>query len=605
MVMEKLRNSTKLILWIVVFAFVGWLFFQLGARISGQRKLKPWQKGIIAEIEGIKIDYKNFEARVNYAVQETLALRENKNLTEDEIRRIRETEFNKLLEDIRWAKFTQEKRHMNIQDGTIYQIILRNPPPEIRNDTSFYTDGKFDYDKYRQVLQDPRAAQYFASYGYRIKLQIPKEWTIEDILAAIDFSDAELWNLYKRENTRVKVKYIAIFTREIPDSLVSISDEDVKKYYEDHKEKFKEQPKAALKLVQFEVKPTSDDTLTIRDRLETALEILKEGGSFDELIKDYSEDDGDFGWVKKDDRRTGELFEKLKDKKVGDVVGPVTYERGMYLFKIEKKLRDSIKVKDIFVAIVPSEATKQEVYEKAKEFVDLAKKKGFEEATKELNIKIFDTGEFSQEAIFIPYIGFRNQIVRHFIKTSKEGDVSDVFHLYNRYLVLYLYEKQDERVPAFQEDNIKEKAKKLYILSQKLNIVKENLNHADSLIKAGLPMDSIPKKLSVKVHVAETGYFTWKSPPDQIVGYNPEFNGVAFSLKPGSVSKPFIAEPQGGYIIKCLDVKEPTKEDFERNKTRLAQSLRSEILNIIFREWQEHFSSLEDIKDYRNYIYIY
>jgi len=28
-------------------------------------------------------------------------------------------------------------------------------------------------------------------------------------------------------------------------------------------------------------------------------------------------------------------------------------------------------------------------------------------------------------------------------------------------------------------------------------------------------------------------------------------------------------------------------------------------LNYIFREWQEDFFSLEDIKDYRNYIYIY
>ena len=518
MVMEKLRNSTKLILWIVVFAFVGWLFFQLGARISGQRKLKPWQKGIIAEIEDVKIDYKNFEARVNYAIQESLALRENKNLTEEEIKRIREAEFNKLLEDIRWAKFTQEKRKMNIQDGTIYQIILRNPPPEIRNDTSFYTDGQFDYEKYKQVLQDPRAQQYFAAYGYKIKLQIPKEWTIEDILAAVDFSDTELWDIYKRENTSVKVKYLAIFTREIPDSLIPLNDEDIKKYYNEHKEKFREQPKAALKLVQFEIKPTIDDTLTIRDRLETALEILKEGGKFEELIKDYSEDDGDFGWIKKDDRRTG---------------------------------------------------------------------------------------EFSQEAIFIPYIGFRNQIVKHFIKTGKEGEVSDVFNLNNRYLVLYLYKKQGKRIPAFNEDNIKEKAKKLYILSQKLHIVKENLNRADSLIKLGLSMDSVPEKLMVKAHVAETGYFKWETPPDQIIGYNPEFNGVAFSLRPGLVSKPFVTEPHGGYIIKCLDKKEPTREDFEKNKIQLVQSLRSEMLNYIFREWQEDFSSLEDIKDYRNYIYIY
>ena len=52
MVMEKLRKQTKLYLWIVVGAFIGWIFFQLGENIAMRRKLKPWQRGILAEVDG-------------------------------------------------------------------------------------------------------------------------------------------------------------------------------------------------------------------------------------------------------------------------------------------------------------------------------------------------------------------------------------------------------------------------------------------------------------------------------------------------------------------------------------------------------------------------
>ena len=60
MIMSKFRKRMKLIFWIVVFGFVAWLVFEVGANILGIRIIKPWQRGILAEYKNGKITYNAF-----------------------------------------------------------------------------------------------------------------------------------------------------------------------------------------------------------------------------------------------------------------------------------------------------------------------------------------------------------------------------------------------------------------------------------------------------------------------------------------------------------------------------------------------------------------
>lgn len=130
-----------------------------------------------------------------------------------------------------------------------------------------------------------------------------------------------------------------------------------------------------MKIAVFKVEPLAEDTALAQERISTALEIYKQGESFENLIRDFSEDSGEFGWIKRTDTKFDTIYNAIAPLKVGEVAGPLRFREGFYLFQLTERTKDSIKVRDIYVAIRPSENTFAEAYRKAQEFQQSARKK--------------------------------------------------------------------------------------------------------------------------------------------------------------------------------------------------------------------------------------
>ncbi|MGB9824691.1 MAG: peptidyl-prolyl cis-trans isomerase [Candidatus Hydrothermia bacterium] len=606
MFMQKLRSSTKTILWIVVIAFILWLFFELGAALTGLGgQSKPWQKGIMAEIEGVKVNYADFERMVSYAIQETLRTRPNKNLTPDELQNIRDYNFYEVVRKIKLSKFDEKYRNLVFSTNLFSQILLINPPQEVLKDSNFYTNGQFDRNKFAEVLNDPRNRDWVINQIYRIRLDLLQELTGQDLALSFNASQVERAELYKIDNTRFKVKYIGMKVYQIPDTAIPVELKDLQEYYKKNKDKFKLPPRAAMKIAQFKVEPSPEDTATALERAKTVVDVYKQGESFENLIRDFSDDSGEFGWIKLKDTKFDTIINAVQGLKVGEVAGPIKFRSGFYIFQVVEKARDSIKLKDVFVAIKPSENTYSEVYRKAQEFLELARKKGFEKAAKELNVELLDTQEFNVEGFFIPYVSLRNEAVKKFVKESRKGKVSDVIKDEDTYKVFYLYYKDKGRIPEFEDNEVRGRIKGMYLTDKKLEIIKKELSKAYALLKQGVEMDSIPSKLSYPCVVEETNYFTAKTIPSPFIGRDIKFSGFVYSLKDtGKVYGPYISYPAGGYIVKLLERVEPGKEEIERNsKYTVGQYQR--IWDFTYREFMQKFFDITDIKDYRNYFYSY
>lgn len=607
MFMQKLRTSTRTILWIVVIAFFGWLFFELGSAVAGLggNKGKPWEKGIVAEIDGVKINYSDFEKMVSFAIQETLRTRPNKNITPEEIRAIRDYHFYDLVRKIKWSKLDQEYRKIDFSNDVYTQILVMNPPAEILADSNFYTDGKFDQNKYIEVLKDPRNRDYLISQLYKIRSDLVQELTLQDVALSFNISNREREENYRLENTRFKIKYLGIRSYQIPDSLIPVELKDLQAYYKKNKDKFKRPPRAAMKIVAFEITPSAEDSASALERVNTAFEIYKQGESFDNLIRDFSDDTGEFGWIKRADTKFTEIYNALLSLKVGEVAGPFRFQEGYYLFQVVDKAKDSIKVRDIYAAIRPSENTYAEAYSKAQEFLKQAKKKGFEKAAKELNLEALDTQEFNIEGFFIPYVGFRNEVVKRFVKESKKGTISDVIKDEDAYKVFYIYKKDKGIIPDFEDNEVRGRIKGMYIADKKIELINKELEKAYTLIKQGVEMDSIPSKLSVPCVVETTSYFTAKTVPSFFIGKDIKFSGFIYNLKePGKIYGPFISHPNGGYIVKILERVEPNPDEIKTYAKYMTGSY-GRIWDLTFREFQQRFVDITDIKDYRNYFYQY
>lgn len=606
MFMQKLRASTKIILWVVVIAFVLWLFLDLGASLTGLGGgQKKWEQGVLAEVNGVEIKYTDFENMINNSVQETLRNRVNKNLTPEELQRIREYSFYDVVRKIKWSQFDENYRKMNFTNDVYTQILVMNPPQEILNDSLFYTDGKFDQNKYIEVLQDPRNRNYVLTQLMNIHVDLVQELTIQDLALSFSIPQKERESIYELENTRFKIKYIGVKAYQIPDTIFTVELKDLQEYYKKNKEKFRREPRAAMKVAIFNVSPSAEDTAFALERVRTAMEIYKQGESFENLIRDFSDDQGEFGWIRRSDTKFDTIYRELQGVQVGDVSGPFRFGEGFYLFKVSNKTKDSIQVKDIYVSITPSENTYADIYRRAQEFRQLAKDMGFEKAAEELKIETFDTQEFNIDGYFIPYTSFRNETVRAFVKESKKGTISEVIRDEDSYKVFYLYSKDKGIIPDFEDNEVRARIKGMYLQDKKMDLIKEELDRAMAFLSQGVEMDSIPSRLSIPCVVESTAYFTAKSVPSQFIGRDIKFSGFVYNLKDtGKVYGPYLSYPQGGYIVKLLERIEPQADEIDAYLMYTTGPY-NRIWDFTFREFQQEFVDLKHIKDYRSYFYLY
>jgi len=121
-----------------------------------------------------------------------------------------------------------------------------------------------------------------------------------------------------------------------------ITDEAIRKYYEENKASFGQRP-ATITFSQVVIAPRASDSAraTARRKAEEVLQKLREGGDFETLAKQYSEDPttrekgGDLGWF-----RAGAMVREFEDVafalRPGDVSGIVETPFGFHIIKVEK-----------------------------------------------------------------------------------------------------------------------------------------------------------------------------------------------------------------------------------------------------------------------------
>lgn len=126
-------------------------------------------------------------------------------------------------------------------------------------------------------------------------------------------------------------------------SKIVVSDEEVKKYIEDHREILSDGETYNLSQIFFR-KP-KDDTgknIIIEDRGFMIIQRLKAGEDFSALAREYSEDPsgklgGNLGFIKKS-HIAKEFKEVLSHMKTGDFSMPFWTEKGLHIIKLDEKI---------------------------------------------------------------------------------------------------------------------------------------------------------------------------------------------------------------------------------------------------------------------------
>ncbi|BBB31898.1 peptidyl-prolyl cis-trans isomerase D [Thermotomaculum hydrothermale] len=366
-------------------------------------------------------------------------------------------------------------------------------------------NGNFiGFDKYKRYLN---------AYGYRVsdfERGVKEDIIIEKLenlyRESVQFSVDELRDIYEKQNVSIAFDYAVFNPKNYVNKVkVNFTDEQMKKYYENHKDKYKTPLMRRIKFVVFnpfvvganvkisdaEIKDyyeknkdkyTQEEQVRAKHILisssakkisdaeakklaEKIYNQLKKGADFDKLAKKYSDDPGtknkggDLGFFPK-----GRMVKPFEDAafslKVGQISKPVKTRYGYHIIKVTGKKKAKTftldEVKEEIKSILKAKRTQDLANQKAKEFEELAKKyKSIEKAAKEMKIKVNDSGFFENSpSANIKGLGTAG-FVANYVFSMKKNEISNPLRTAEGFVVCQMVEEKKPETPAF--DQVKDK----------------------------------------------------------------------------------------------------------------------------------------------------
>ena len=600
--MTKLRDMTFIMLWILVIAFVGMMVLQWGADITGSKG----RSNVVGKIEGQKITIEEFERALSQA-RETETQKTGKSPDFDR---------SKAIQDEVWESFVQrillsreiEKYNINVTDREVFLFILNNPLPELQQNPNFQTDGKFDMKKYREAVLNPQNARAWIGVERYIQQSLPFQKLQDLITSSAIVTEEEIKYEFMQKNMEAKIEYLYIPISAYSSTKVEVSDEEIKDYYEENKEKdFKLEEMRKVNYVLFSTNPTAEDSARTYDLAKDILKQARSGEDFAKLADQYSEDPsvqnnhGDLGYFDKS-AMVPEFSEAVFSAKPGEIIGPVKTNFGLHIIKVgDRKMEDGVEkaqASHILITFTASGKTIDDASTNAESFQNAADERGFQIAADQLGYEVKQTTAFTKKN-YIPGLGVMPAAVQ-WVFENDLNDVSSVYRVNQGDAVFQISEIQPSGFRSLED--VKDLCKNRIELEKRKVMAKDYAEQLQSKINNDVNLKQIASQdTSKKVLYDTTAYFKYNISIPKI-GRAPSITAASFSLNLNEVSK-ILESPRGYYYIRVLDRKGFDKEQYAKQHDSIKRQLLSRKKQQIFNQWYTQLKEKADIEDNRNLFY--
>lgn len=362
---------TKMGTWVVVFVFVAIAAFVLGDLFGNNGVLLG--RNTVGEIAGTEISLEDYQA----AIQEREAnymLNFGRSPGEREMTSIRQQAWELLI--VRHAIEKQySKIGVTVTNDEIQDLIWgKNVDENVKQAFTNPETGQFEKDRvisYLAQLKDmPDGSEPKVRWEMFQKDLAPGRTRLkyENLLIKGDYvTSAEAEREYHNQTDVAEASYLYVPFYAVSDSAISVTDADLKAYYNKNQEKFKTENTRDIKYVTFPVVASAEDTLAIYR------EVLKMAGELkisteDSLFVVRNSDNAD-AFVK---YTPANLPASLAEKNlvVGEIYGPEIQNGSLMVTKVSRLDNDTVfsaRARHILIkATSDSDADKKAAKEKAR-----------------------------------------------------------------------------------------------------------------------------------------------------------------------------------------------------------------------------------------------
>lgn len=439
---------SKMGTWVVVFVFVAISAFVLGDLFSNNSFL--FDDDSVGEIAGHKVTLNEYQQAVRER-EANYMLYFNRQPGDAEMPTLREQAWELLI--LRHAIEPQFKKlGVTVSDDEVVDMLTgKNIDNGIRQSFMNPETGQFDRGQLNNYLSMIKLAP--VNSPERMQWEVfqrdlrPGRQRIkyENLLIKSAYvTSAEAEKEYHLQNDVAEIRYLYVPYFSISDTTVTVTDADLKAYYNENKEKYKSEHTRDMKFVRFDVEPSAEDSLSFREELSRLASDFKAAES-DSLFALINADNAESAYVRYTASSLPESI-NLDELTLGEVKGPFL-DGGTYkLMKLSKVGKDTIfsaRASHILIRWDDdSEASKKTAKEKARDILkDIKAGADFADKAREFGTdgtatRGGDLGWFSSGDMVKP---FENAV----FGATKKGLLNDVVETDFGYHIIEVTEVKD------------------------------------------------------------------------------------------------------------------------------------------------------------------
>lgn len=507
---------------------------------------------------------------------------------------------------------------------------------------SFKENGIFNLDRYEKLLASSRVSA--GEFEANIRADILKRKIMTHLGRFVRVSEADIRDRFARDHGEIKVRY-AVFEPAKFTSQVTAGDDDLRKYYDTHQERYKTEPQVRVQYLSFlqgrgnnEVAVSDEDILLFyrqypkrynipekrqarhiliraaetdapeikankRQQAETILKLAKSGQDFAKLATQYSEDasaeqGGDLGFF--DRGQMVPSFEEAAFKlKPGQVSDLVETRFGFHIIKLEKiepgRVIPLSEARQEIIETLKRNQGRQLALKKANEAYEAVILAGsLEKGAAAKNIPLKESGFFSRTTP-APALAVYPDAVNAAL-TLKQGELSSLIETRDGYFVLYVAERKEPTVPPLNE--VRRQVTQDFINDRANELARQA---AETLLKAVKEGKGFAAAAAGSSSVKESGYY---SRAKIAASGLPSAIAEAGLTLSAAAPTPDTPGTDGGryFVLSFLDRRKADETLFNQQRAQLAAGLQQEKRLLLLNAWVEYLESQGKVTTNNQYL---
>ena len=372
---KKIRQRTGLAIGVIA---VGLIFFVVGGDLLGPNSMiLGGGRMVVGEIAGEDVSYEEYMNRIELA---KFSFQQNtgRNPSENEMTSLREQAWQALIVDRIFSEQYEELGLVVSDEELVDMVQGKNIIPQLRQQLTNPQTGEFDRQQLVAFLQSLQGAdaqqqafwaqqeQLFADSRLRIKY--------DNLLITSEYATSiEGKREHLGANTSADIDHLYVPYYAVADSLVPVTESELKTYLNNNREKFRATNSRDLEYVQFDLLPSAEDSALTISEIERLTEELKSVETDSVFALRNSEGTQPFRVIYPGDPLPQTLAAHVEDPQKGEVYGPYLTDRSSYVsYKVTDKFEGAPRMRASHILLSTQgmeEEAKEEVRAQALEIL--------------------------------------------------------------------------------------------------------------------------------------------------------------------------------------------------------------------------------------------